>query len=111
MCSGYPLTTPDRRLVTVAQMIRFRRWVRQQFVARGTAQFLTASLALGVLVGLGAAVLVWAIGGALRIWVSADDAQAVRAMTTEDAEHAHALTDMILQLNGSPSPLPVCFVE
>ncbi len=55
-------------------MIRFRRWVRQQFLARGTAQFLTASLALGILVGLGAAVLVWAIAFAFSIWESADDA-------------------------------------
>ena len=54
-------------------MIRFREWVRSQFVKRGTAQFLTASVALGVLVGLGAAVLVWAIGGAFFIWESADE--------------------------------------
>ena len=55
-------------------MIELRRWVRQQFVTRGTAQFLTASLALGVLVGLGAAILVWAIAGTFRIWESTNDA-------------------------------------
>lgn len=55
-------------------MIRFRRWVRESFATRGTASFLTAALVLGVLVGLGAAVLVWAIAGVFRIWESTDDA-------------------------------------
>ncbi len=45
-------------------MNRFRAWVRERFATRGTATFLTAALALGVLVGLGAAVLVWAIAAA-----------------------------------------------
>jgi CIC family chloride channel protein len=55
-------------------MIRFRGWVRERFETRGTASFLTAALVLGVLVGLGAAVLVWAIAGVFRIWESTEDA-------------------------------------
>jgi CIC family chloride channel protein len=55
-------------------MIRFRRWVRERFATRGTASFLTAALVLGVLVGLGAAVLVWAIAGVFHIWESTEDA-------------------------------------
>jgi chloride channel protein, CIC family len=51
-------------------MRQIREWVRNQFAKRGTAQFLTASLALGVLVGLGAAVLVWAIAGVFWVWES-----------------------------------------
>jgi CIC family chloride channel protein len=46
-------------------MIQLRRWVRERFATRGTATFLTAALALGVLVGLGAAVLVWTITAAV----------------------------------------------
>ena len=55
-------------------MNRFGRWVRERFATRGTASFLTAALVLGVLVGLGAAVLVWAIAGVFHIWESAEDA-------------------------------------
>jgi CIC family chloride channel protein len=55
-------------------MIRFRRWLREHFATRGTASFLTAALALGVLVGLGAAVLVWAIAGVFHVWESTEDA-------------------------------------
>lgn len=38
-------------------------------------------------------------------WASADDAEAIRAMVVEDAQHADLLTKTILELNGSPSPL------
>jgi CIC family chloride channel protein len=55
-------------------MIRFRRWVTERFATRGTASFLTAALALGVLVGIGAAVLVWAIAGVFHVWESTEDA-------------------------------------
>ncbi len=54
-------------------MLRFRRWVRTHFASHGTASFLTAALALGVLVGLGAAVLVWAIAGVFWTWGTAND--------------------------------------
>ncbi len=54
-------------------MLTLRRWVRDQFASRGTAQFLAAALILGVLVGLGAAVLVWAIDGVVWIWESTND--------------------------------------
>ena len=54
-------------------MIKVRRWIRAQFEERGTAQFLTAAVALGVLVGLGAAVLVWAIAGVFWIWESSNE--------------------------------------
>ena len=55
-------------------MIRFRQWVREQFASRGTTQFLIAALLLGVLVGLSAAVLVWAIDGVFWIWETTDGA-------------------------------------
>ncbi len=55
-------------------MIRFRQWVREQFATRSTTQFLIAALLLGVLVGLSAAVLVWAIDGVLWIWETTDGA-------------------------------------
>ncbi len=42
-------------------MSSFRRWVSNVLARRGTTAFLIAALVLGVLVGLGAAVLVWAI--------------------------------------------------
>ena len=38
-------------------------------------------------------------------WASADDAEAVRAMVVEDAQHAELLTRTILDLEGNPSPL------
>ncbi len=38
-----------------------RRWLVRMVEARGAAAFLTASLAVGLLVGIGASVLVWAI--------------------------------------------------
>ncbi|MGB5432279.1 MAG: chloride channel protein, partial [Acidimicrobiia bacterium] len=47
--------------VTVHVMSSFRRWVSDVLAQRGTTAFLIAALGLGVLVGLGAAVLVWAI--------------------------------------------------
>ena len=55
-------------------MNKFRRWVREQFASRSTTQFLIASLVLGVLVGLGAAVLLWATDGVFRLWENAEDA-------------------------------------
>jgi len=42
-------------------MSHFRRWLSDLLARRGTTAFLLAALILGVLVGLGGAVLVWAI--------------------------------------------------
>lgn len=42
-------------------MSKFRRWITHLFTQRGTAAFLLAAFVLGVLVGLGAAILVWTI--------------------------------------------------
>lgn len=42
-------------------MAAFRTWISNFLARRGTAAFLIAALVLGILVGLGAAVLVWAI--------------------------------------------------
>jgi chloride channel protein, CIC family len=58
----------------VRAMLAFRRWVRDQFASRGTASFLIAALVLGVLVGLGAAILVWAIAGVAWLWERSEDA-------------------------------------
>ncbi len=55
-------------------MIQFRRWARDQFATRGAAAFLTAALVVGVLVGLGAALLVWAIAVVFSVFRSVDDA-------------------------------------
>lgn len=38
-------------------------------------------------------------------WASAEDADAIRAMVAEDAQHAELLTRTILELDASPSPL------
>ncbi len=52
-------------------MGRFRAWLGPLLSSRGTAAFLLAALVLGILVGLGAAILVWAIafvtGGTVRV--------------------------------------------
>jgi CIC family chloride channel protein len=42
-------------------MSHFRRWISDLLARRGTTAFLLAALILGVLVGLGGALLVWAI--------------------------------------------------
>ena len=55
-------------------MIQFQRWARDQFASRGAAAFLTAALVVGVLVGLGAALLVWAIAVVFSVFRSVDDA-------------------------------------
>jgi len=42
-------------------MAQIRSWFSERLTSRGTAAFLFAALILGFIVGLGAAVLVWAI--------------------------------------------------
>ena len=59
--------------VTVPVMSSFRRWVSDALAQRGTTAFLIAALILGVLVGLGAAVLVWAIEFSHTAFESLDD--------------------------------------
>ncbi|GMQ86600.1 MAG: chloride channel protein [Acidimicrobiia bacterium] len=54
-------------------MNRFRSWVTEHFATRGAASFLTAALVLGVLVGLGAAVLVWTTSVVFSAFRSVDD--------------------------------------
>ena len=55
-------------------MSRIRSWTSNALASRGTAAFLIAALALGVLVGLGAAVLVWVIGWVSRGYIEIDHA-------------------------------------
>jgi CIC family chloride channel protein len=59
--------------VTVPVMSSFRRWVTGVLAQRGTTAFLIAALVLGVLVGLGAAVLVWAIEFSHTAFETLDD--------------------------------------
>ena len=59
--------------VTVPTMSSFRTWVSGVLAQRGTTAFLIAALVLGLLVGLGAAVLVWAIEFAHEAFTALDD--------------------------------------
>ncbi len=54
-------------------MPRFRHWISHVFTQRGTAAFLLAAFVLGVLVGLGAAILVWTIKYSHEIFGTVDD--------------------------------------
>ena len=54
-------------------MSSFRRWVTNVLTQRGTTAFLIAALVLGVIVGLGAAILVWAIELSHNLFGALDD--------------------------------------
>ena len=54
-------------------MSSFRKWITSVLAQRGTTAFLIAALVLGVLVGLGAAVLVWAIELSHNLFGALDD--------------------------------------
>ena len=54
-------------------MSSFRRWVSSVLAQRGTTAFLIAALVLGVIVGIGAAVLVWAIELSHEAFSALDD--------------------------------------
>jgi CIC family chloride channel protein len=59
--------------VSVPVMSSFRKWVSDVLAQRGTTAFLIAALVLGALVGLGAAVLVWAIEFSHEAFQALDD--------------------------------------
>lgn len=55
-------------------MSSFREWISGILTQRGTAAFLLAAMMLGVLVGLGSALLVWAIDFSHEAFQTVDDA-------------------------------------